>query len=270
MQRDWNSFIGKLTAWLVGFLALASFILSYEALLTLALDSGINKWLAWLWPLTLDFFVVVASLSILKNSLKAQPKRYAWTLVVVFTILSTVFNAIHKGLPLDSYNTYVLPYVPVVVFILSPMALVFSFHLLMTQIETSLKVEMQTVDNEQFAELERLLAEAQAENDKLEEVIAGGKADTKVILHKAAKAEEYARDTQTKADQLQAQVTAMQTQAKSMADWNLLNATAKAKWIAQNTNGDRPLASHLADVLGCATSTVSRAYEAVDKANGNH
>lgn len=129
---------------------------------------------------------------------------------------------------------------------------------------------MQTVDSEEVAELERLLTEAQVENDKLEEVIASGKADTKVILHKAAKAEEYARDTQTKADQLQAQVTAMQTQAKSMADWNLLNATAKAKWIAQNTNGDRPLASHLADVLGCATSTVSRAYEAVDKANGNH
>lgn len=39
--------------------------------------------------------------------------------------------------------------------------------------------------------------------------------------------------------------------------------------IAQHTNGDRPPASHLAKALGCAVSTVSRAYETVDKSKAN-
>lgn len=261
MTRDWSKIISTLTAWLVGFLALASFILSYEALLTLALDSGINKWLAWLWPLTLDFFVIVASLSILKNSLKMQPKRYAWALVIVFTLLSITFNAIHKGLPLASYNTYVLPYVPIVVYVLSPAALVFSFHLLMSQVETSLKTDMQIVDNGQFAELESALAEMQRENEQLEEVIAEGNGEVKILRHQLASAQEDAQATQ-------AQLATMQTQAKTIEAWDLLNATAKARWIAEHTNGDRPPASQLAKVLGVATSTVSRAYEAVD--NGKH
>lgn len=138
-NRDWNSTISRLTGWLVGFLALASFVLSYEALWTLAIDSEVNFWLAWLWPLTLDFFVLVASLSILRNSLNGHPRLYAWTLVVVFTALSIVFNAIHKGLPIEVYNVYVLPYVPVVVYVLPPVALVFSFHLLMSQLGSTLK-----------------------------------------------------------------------------------------------------------------------------------
>ena len=124
---------------MIGFLALASFVLSYEALWTFATDSGITWWLAWLWPLTLDFFVLVASLSILRNSLNGEPKKYAWTMVIVFTLLSIVFNAIHKGLPLEVYEVYVLPYIPVVAYVLPPVAFVFSFHLGMAQIESELK-----------------------------------------------------------------------------------------------------------------------------------
>lgn len=137
--RQWDKTISKWTGYLIGFLALASFVLSYEALWTFAADSGIDWRLAWLWPLTLDFFVLVASLSILRNSLNGEPKKYAWTMVVVFTVLSIVFNAIHGGLPLDSYEVYVLPYIPVVAYVLPPVAFVFSFHLGMAQIESELK-----------------------------------------------------------------------------------------------------------------------------------
>lgn len=136
---DWSKFISKLSAWTVGFLALASFVLSYEALWTLALDSQVNSKLAWLWPLTLDFFVLVASLSILKGSLNNEPRKYAWTMVIVFTFLSIVFNAIHKGVPLEVYNIYVRPWLKIVVYTLPPAAFVFSFHLLMAQIKDSLE-----------------------------------------------------------------------------------------------------------------------------------
>lgn len=310
-NRDWNSTISRLTGWLVGFLALASFVLSYEALWTLAIDSEVTWWLAWLWPLTLDFFVLVASLSILRNSLNGHPRLYAWTLVVVFTALSIVFNAIHKGLPIEVYNIYALPYVPMVVYILPPVAFVFSLHLLVEQVGDIIKWVMQKVDSVEVAELERLLAERKVVIEELEEVISSGRADAKETLHKATAAEESARAMQIEATGLrqevtqlqvaldikgnalnemgnrfdraasrlaeleedaqltQQQLTALQTQAQTIADWNLLNATAKAVWIAQHTNGDRPPASHLAKALGCAVSTVSRAYEAVDKKGGN-
>lgn len=120
------------------------------------------------------------------------------------------------------------------------------------------------VDSVEVAELESLLAETQAEVNNLENVINEGNADVRELRRELAEAEQNAQQTQATVSQLQAQLTTMQTEAKAVAGWSLLNATAKAKWIAQHTNGDRPLASHLADVLGCATSTVSRAYEAVD------
>lgn len=142
-ETEWSKIISKWTGWLIGFLALASFVLSYEALWTFAIDSGVTWWLAWLWPLTLDFFVLVASLSILRNSLNGEPKKYAWAMVVVFTLLSIVFNAIHGGLPLDSYQVYILPYIPIVAYVLPPVAFVFSFHLGMAQIESELKSRTQ-------------------------------------------------------------------------------------------------------------------------------
>lgn len=135
---NWNDNISKLTGWLVGFLALSSFVLSYEALWSFALDNGVTRWLAWLWPLALDFFVIVASLTILDKSLKREDSRYPWALVVIFTVLSVLFNAIHNGLPYWWYAEYIKPAVPPLVYILPPVALVLSFHLAMDQVRDRL------------------------------------------------------------------------------------------------------------------------------------
>lgn len=182
-NRDWNSTISRLTGWLVGFLALASFVLSYEALWTLAIDSQVNFWLAWLWPLTLDFFVLVASLSILRNSLNGHSRLYAWTLVVVFTALSIVFNAIHKGLPIEVYNIYALPYVPMVVYILPPVAFVFSLHLLVEQIGDLIKWAMQKVDvgslQDELSWQQERVKELEAERAEMQEIFDTGNAESK-------------------------------------------------------------------------------------------
>lgn len=122
--------------------------------------------------------------------------------------------------------------------------------------------EVEPIDNAQFAELESALSEMQTENERLEEVMSEGNKEVKILRHKLAEA-------QTQVEATQEQMATWAIQSKALADWNLLNATTKAKWIAQNTNGDRPLASHLASVLGCSTSTVSRAYETVDKKGVN-
>lgn len=183
-KRDWNQIISKLTGWLVGFLALASFVLSYEALWTLAIDSEVTWWLAWLWPLTLDFFVLVASLSILRNSLNGHSRLYAWTLVVVFTALSIVFNAIHKGLPIEVYNIYALPYVPMVVYILPPVAFVFSLHLLV-QVGDILKWAVQKVDvgslQDELSWQQERVKELEAEKAEMQEIFDTGNAESKQV-----------------------------------------------------------------------------------------
>jgi hypothetical protein len=125
--------------------------------------------------------------------------------------------------------------------------------------------EAQIVDSEEVAELERLLAEAQTENEKLEEILAGGRADANGLVHQIAKMKEDARAMQNDLHKRADEIFMLEKQVKAIADWNLLNATAKSIWIAQHTNGDRPPASQLAKVLGCAVSTVSRAYEVADK-----
>ena len=81
------------------FVAAAGLILSYESLLDLATVSGaVNSGLAWLWPLTLDALAIVASLNVLWSETRQERDRYAWTLVIVFTFLSVVFNATHAGM----------------------------------------------------------------------------------------------------------------------------------------------------------------------------
>src|SRR5476649_1980434 len=58
--------IQRVTTCGVAGLALAGFAMSYEALHTLARDSAVSGGLAWLWPLVVDDFIVVASMSVVR------------------------------------------------------------------------------------------------------------------------------------------------------------------------------------------------------------
>lgn len=120
---DTNKAISILSAILVLFLAAAAFVLSYDALLDLALANGIKPGLAWLWPLTLDAVMIAASLAVLRASLNNEGKLYQWSLVGAFTAASIAFNVVHAPATLLARAIFALP--PLVVFL--------AFELLMKQ-----------------------------------------------------------------------------------------------------------------------------------------
>jgi hypothetical protein len=104
-------------------LAAAAFILSYDALHQLALDSRVRPGLAWLWPVVIDGTIVVALLTVLAANRAAAPTGYPWALAGLFSAASVAFNIAHA------------PDRPVarLVFAMAPVALVLTTHLLMQQ-----------------------------------------------------------------------------------------------------------------------------------------
>ena len=110
-------------------LAVGAFLLSYDALHQLARTSHVPVLLAWLWPLIVDGFILVASLAILDAVHSGRRARYPWLLVLAFSTLSVTFNVLHA------------PHDPVaqLVAAIPPLALVLSFELLMRQIHHRLQ-----------------------------------------------------------------------------------------------------------------------------------
>jgi len=113
----------------VAALAASGFTMSYGALHSLARDSGVPATLAWLWPLVVDGFIVVASLSVLHAVLEARPARYPWCLLLLFSAVSVAGNVAH-GAPTP---------VGRLVAAVPPVALVLAFDLLMRQVRRLLE-----------------------------------------------------------------------------------------------------------------------------------
>ncbi len=115
----------------VGVMLLAGggFAMSYGALHGLALAEGVDPALAWMWPLIVDGFIVVASLAVLHAVLERRSTLYPWCLVLGFSAISVVFNVLHAA------PTPVARFVGAV----PPLALVLSLELLMRQTRAALE-----------------------------------------------------------------------------------------------------------------------------------
>jgi Protein of unknown function (DUF2637) len=107
----------------------AAFLLSYDALHSLALASGVRPGLARIWPGVLDGFIVVATLTVVAAKRAGQPTWYPWTLVVLFSAASVCFNSLHA---LDRFLT-AARWVGPLVFAMPPVTLVLATHLLLQQ-----------------------------------------------------------------------------------------------------------------------------------------
>jgi chorismate mutase len=164
------------------FVTLAGIVLSFTALLDLARAAGsISPALTWLWPLTLDALAVVASLNVLWAEIRKERDRYAWSLVIAFTLLSVVFNAVHASLT----NLLALhPLAPAAVSgfvgILPPIAAAFALHLLVRLLRRVLirvsvlagLADLRNQVSQAAANLARLQAEADAMRAALDHQIA--------------------------------------------------------------------------------------------------
>jgi Protein of unknown function (DUF2637) len=107
----------------------AAFLLSYDALHSLAVASGVRPGLARIWPGVLDGFIVVATLTVVAAKRARQPTWYPWALVALFSAASVAFNILHA---LDKYLT-AARWVGPLVFAMPPLALVLATHLLLQQ-----------------------------------------------------------------------------------------------------------------------------------------
>lgn len=77
-------------------LAVCAFILSFASLRDLAWRSGVAAEYAFLWPVTVDGFIVVASLSAFAMSPSGRKVTwYPWAALAVFSVVSISGNAMH-------------------------------------------------------------------------------------------------------------------------------------------------------------------------------
>jgi hypothetical protein len=113
-------------------LAAAGFAMSYGALHGLALEEGVPQRLAWLWPLVVDGFIVVASLAVLHAVLERRSTVYPWALMLGFSAVSVSFNVLHAAPTPVARLVAAVP----------PLALVLSFELLMRQVRAALEPKL--------------------------------------------------------------------------------------------------------------------------------
>lgn len=92
-----NRAISWSAAALVFLVSVIAFILSYNALQDVAATNGVPGRLAYLWPLLIDFPLVVFSLAILRANLYKESARWPWVLVITFTVATITFNLIHAA-----------------------------------------------------------------------------------------------------------------------------------------------------------------------------
>lgn len=121
--------IALLTSILVLIVAAMSFALSYHALQGMALAYGIPYTLSYIWPLLVDFALVVFSLCVVTAHLYSESTWRQWGLVSIATILTCGYNYLHAPDNLIAQSIAVVP----------PVMLFFSFELLMMQLKNSIK-----------------------------------------------------------------------------------------------------------------------------------
>lgn len=124
-----TKYIAWLTSFLVLIVAAMSFALSYWALQKMALDYGIPLTLSYIWPLLVDFALVVFSLCVVTAHLYSESTWRQWSLVGLATGLTCGYNYLHAPANLIAQSIAVVP----------PVMLFFSFELLMMQLKNSIK-----------------------------------------------------------------------------------------------------------------------------------
>lgn len=102
MVYRFESKIPDLVLFLVITVAAGSFLLSYVALMEAATRAGIPSFLAPAFPLTVDAFLAIGTLTILRNSLRKEGTLKGWAVLVSFTLVSIGLNvAVGEYTPLS-------------------------------------------------------------------------------------------------------------------------------------------------------------------------
>lgn len=81
---------------LAGLVLACAAVLGYTALADLFRAAGLfAPWLAWLYPALFDAMEVAAAVAVFNAQLQGEDDRFAWRVVVCFTILGVAANCLH-------------------------------------------------------------------------------------------------------------------------------------------------------------------------------
>lgn len=152
----------KLSAGLIGIIALLAFILSYNAIQQLALENGTPKYLSYLVPLVIDGALVVFAIAMLDAATAYNKRPYAISILVgVFVLISIAFNIAHSNMQL----------IGIAIAVIAPFALFATFETLMWQIkqaiekrDASLKDQLQAA----ISERDNMKHQLQMANDRVQ------------------------------------------------------------------------------------------------------
>ncbi|PWR73357.1 DUF2637 domain-containing protein [Methanospirillum stamsii] len=122
--------IPDLTALAVLTIAASAFLLSFANLQAAAQEAGISPFLSWLWPLCVDALLIAGSLMILRSNLRNESPIVGWSVLIVFTGISTLFNVIHSPDGIMSRLSHAVP----------PIALCISVELLMMCLRSDIAI----------------------------------------------------------------------------------------------------------------------------------
>jgi hypothetical protein len=111
-------------------IAVGAFVLSFASLTDLAARSGIDKNLAWIWPVIVDGLIVAATVAIV--ALAGHDRKtlaYPWALLALGAVVSTAANAVHAIVSVNQANGGVPPVVSAIMAAMPPVVLLAITHL---------------------------------------------------------------------------------------------------------------------------------------------
>jgi hypothetical protein len=111
-------------------IAVGAFVLSFASLTDLAVRSGIDANLAWIWPIIVDGLIVAATVAIV--ALAGHDRKtlaYPWALLGLGAVVSTAANAVHAIVSVNQVNGGVPPVVSAIMAAIPPVVLLAITHL---------------------------------------------------------------------------------------------------------------------------------------------
>lgn len=185
-------------------IAIGAFVLSFASLTDLAVRSGIDSTLAWIWPIIVDGLIVAATVAIVAlNGHGRRAMVYPWTLLFFGAIVSTAANATHAILSVDR-----APDIPAVV-----AALVAAMPPVVLLLITHLTVHMFQKRAEVVLEIEAEQAQSAASDEAYYRELQMRRAEAAASLARALETNEDDREHRASVESLEAELAALQDEA---------------------------------------------------------
>lgn len=106
---------------LMALLALTTFVVSYNSLYGLAVISGVEESIAWLWPFSLDGLLVLSAIVRMKYSLDGKNHLPSTVILGCATLMSVGLNVVHAPSNVVSQIVFAIP--PAVLFVSSEISM---------------------------------------------------------------------------------------------------------------------------------------------------